>query len=158
VDAYYTLLKAGNPKLEVIKNGESREVLLNKREKAPSGMVFSYDIHPDTIRGIEGGILRNKERSCLVLTSELAYGILTGCIMQKERVEIEAVKNRYYGGNIMCAGLLTLSDIEAHMAERIQRPEVLLLPEIMFDASGTDLLGRHFKELEEGLGIKVEVI
>ena len=58
----------------------------------------------------------------------------------------------------MCAGLLTLSDIEAHMNETEQLPQVLLLPGIMFDASGRDLLGRHFKEIEEGLGIKTEVI
>jgi len=158
VDAYYKLLRARDPMLEVLRNGESREVIVHKPAKTPSGMVFSYDIHPDTISGVERGILRNKEKSCLILTSELAYGILTGCITQRDRVEIEIARNRYYGGNIMCAGLLTLSDIEIHMAERIRQPEVLLLPGIMFDTSGRDLLGRHFKELEENLGIKVEVI
>jgi hypothetical protein len=121
-------------------------------------MVFDYDIHPDTINGIESGILRNGDSRCLLLTSELAYGILTKCILQNDRVKIEAAKNRYFGGNIMCAGLLTISDIEAHIAGMEQRPEVLLLPEIMFDSAGKDLLGRHFKEIEEGLGIKIEVI
>jgi hypothetical protein len=58
----------------------------------------------------------------------------------------------------VCAGLLTLQDIEAHLADSIDRPEVVLLPGIMFDISGKDLTGRHFKEIEESLGIKVEVI
>lgn len=158
VDAYYRALKAGHPKLEILRNGECKEIVVNKQAKAPSGMVLNYDIHPDEIEDIERRILRNREGSCLLLTSDLAYGILTGCIMQNDRVKIEAVKNRYFGGNIMCAGLLTLSDIEAHMTVREQRPEVLLLPGIMFDSAGRDLLGRHFKEVEESLGIKVEVI
>lgn len=158
VDAYYKTYKARNPRVEVQRIGESREIIIHKQSSSPSGMVFSYDIHPDTILGIERGILRNRDKSCLILTSELAYDLLISCIAEKGRVEIETVRNRCFGGNIMCAGLLTISDIEAHMAGRTKQPEVVLLPEIMFDASGRDLLGRHFKELEMGLGIKVEVI
>ncbi len=158
VDAYYKILKAGNPEIKILSGGEYREIVVNKKAKTPSGMVFDYDIHPDEIEDIERAILRNRDRSCLLLTSELAYGILTGCIMQNDRVEIEAVKNRYFGGNIMCAGLLTVSDIEAHLSERGVKPEVLVLPGIMFDTAGRDLLGRQFKEVEEGLGIKVEVV
>lgn len=158
VEAYYMLQKSVNPRVQIQRNGESMEAIVYKQASSSSGMVFSYDIHPDTILGIERAILRNRNKSCLILTSELAYGILTGCSIEKDRVEIEAVRNLCFGGNIMCAGLLTIGDIEAHMAGRIQRPEVLLLPEIMFDVSGRDLLGRHFKELEESLGIKVEVV
>jgi NifB/MoaA-like Fe-S oxidoreductase len=156
VDAYYMTQKARNPRVEVQRNGESEEIIIDKQANSPSGMVFNYDVHPDTILGIERAILRNRDKSCLLLTSELAYDILTSCI--KEKVKIEAVTNRCFGGNIMCAGLLTIGDIEAHMAMRPQQPGVVLLPEIMFDASGRDLLGRHFKELEEGIGIKVEVV
>jgi len=133
-------------------------IVIDKKAKTPSGLVFNYDIHPDTIKGIEKGILRSKGARCLILTSELAFDLLTGCIPQRQGISIEAVRNRYFGGNIMCAGLLTLSDIEAHMSETEQLPQVLMLPGIMFDASGRDLLGRHFKEIEEGLGIKTEVI
>ena len=158
VDAFYRILKARSPKLEVLRNGECKDIIVNKQAKATSGMIFNYDIHPDTIRGIESVILRNKESQCLLLTSELAYSILTDCIPQNDRIKIEVVKNTYFGGNIMCAGLLTLSDIEAHISEMVKKPEVLLLPEIMFDTAGRDLLGRHFKEIEEALGIKLEVI
>jgi len=158
VDAFWRIFKAGSPELEVLRNGEPVHIVIDKRAKTPSGLVFNYDIHPDTIKGIEKGILRSKGARCLILTSELAFDLLTGCIPQRQDLSIEAVRNRYFGGNIMCAGLLTLSDIEAHMNETEQLPQVLLLPGIMFDASGRDLLGRHFKEIEEGLGIKTEVI
>ncbi len=158
VDAYYMALRACNPVLEVLRHGETRDIIVKKTAKVASGMVFNYDIHPEAIDEIERGIIRSRGRRCLLITSELAYGILTGCITQNDNMKIEAVRNNYFGGNIMCAGLLTLSDIEAHVAGRVQLPEVLMLPGIMFDSAGRDLLGRHFKEMEEGLGIKVEVI
>jgi NifB/MoaA-like Fe-S oxidoreductase len=158
VDAYYRTLKACCPVLEILRAGELRHITVDKPEKDASGMVFNYDIHPETIDEIERAILRNRGSRCLIITSELAYGILNCCIMQNDRVKIEAVKNNYFGGNIMCAGLLTLSDIEAHLGSRVHRAEVIMLPGIMFDSSGRDLLGRHFKEMEQGLGIKVEVI
>jgi len=158
VDSYYRVLKGCNPRLELLRNGELKDVVVGKQAKAASGMVFSYDIHPDEINDIEKAILRNKSSRCLLLTSKLAYSILSTCIPQDEMIKIEAVSNDYFGGNIMCAGLLTLKDIEAHMAGRAGQADVLLLPGIMFDSSGRDLLGRHYKEMEENLGIKLEVI
>ncbi len=158
VDAYYKAYKAGDPAVEIQRCGEALGLVLQKRPDSPSGMVFNYDIHPDTILDIQRGLLRNKGKSCLILTSQLAYDMLKGCIPEEGGAEIEAVNNECFGGNIMCAGLLTVSDIEAHLHRRGKEPEVLLLPGIMFDTSGQDLLGRHFMELEEKLGIKVEVI
>jgi NifB/MoaA-like Fe-S oxidoreductase len=156
--AYYMAQKAGNPELEVYRNGRTEKLTIAKPAASASGMVFNYDIHPDTILDIEKSILRNRGKRCLLLTSELAYEIIKLCVEQKYGVETEAVKNACFGGNIMCAGLLTIGDIEAHMAARQRSVEVILLPEIMFDTSGRDLLGRHFKELEASLGIKVEVV
>lgn len=158
VDAYYKILKDDSPRLEIQRGGEFWDIKVTKCAKAPSGMVFSYDVHPDEIEDIKRAILRNREKSCLIITSSLAYDILSCCIRQMDGVKIETVPNRYFGGNIMCAGLLTLSDIEAHLADMEKKPEVLLLPGVMFDSSGRDLLGRHFKEIEEGLGIIAEVV
>ena len=158
VDAFLRLFKDGLPELEVLRNGELMNMVIKKRAKTPSGMVFNYDIHPDTITEIEKGLLRNRGIRSLLLTSELSYDLLKSCIPERQGMNIEAVRNRYFGGNIMCAGLLTVGDIEAHMSEKEQLPQVLLLPGIMFDTSGRDLLGRHFKEIEEDLGIKTEVI
>lgn len=158
VDAYYTAQKAGNPELEVDRGGKTEKIVIDKPAASTSGMVFNYDIHPETILDIKRTIQRNRDKNCLVLTSELAYEIIKACIEQDSKAETEAVKNLCFGGNIMCAGLLTIGDIEAHMAARKKPSEVLLLPGIMFDTSGRDILGRHFKELEDSLGIKVEVV
>ncbi|HWQ29993.1 MAG TPA: DUF512 domain-containing protein [Negativicutes bacterium] len=158
VDAYYMAQRSENPELEVLRNGKIIKMVIDKQAASTSGMVFNYDIHPDTILDIEKSILRNRGKSFLVLTSELAYEIIKACVQRNFGVETEAVKNLCFGGNIMCAGLLTIGDIEAHMDARQKPVEVLLLPEIMFDTAGRDLLGRHFKELEESLGIKVEVV
>lgn len=158
VAAYYMAYEAGSPSVELLRSGNILRLVLDKQPASPSGMVFNYDVHPDTILEIKRGISRNKGRSCLVLTSELAYNLLTGCIPDMGGAEIEAVRNEFFGGNILCAGLLTISDIESHLGGRAKLPEVVLLPGIMFDTSGRDLLGSHFMELEEKLGLKVEVI
>lgn len=157
-DAYYSILKSGNPRLQVLRGGEAVEVEIKKQAKAASGLVFNYDIHPDEINAIKKGILRNSGSRCLLLASELAYPILAACIEQNASVRIEAVRNGYFGGNIACAGLLTIHDIEAHIRSLKAQTDVVMLPSIMFDSSGRDLMGRHYKEIEEGLGIKVEVI
>jgi len=158
VDAYYKVYEAGRPGVELLRNGNILRLVLDKQPASPSGLVFNYDVHSDTILGIKRGISGNKGRSCLILTSELAYCMLAGCIPDRGGVEIEAVRNEFFGGNILCAGLLTVSDIKLHLEGKTKLPEVLLLPGIMFDVSGRDLLGSHFMELEEELGIKVVVI
>jgi len=158
VDAYYKAYEAGNPAIELERDGMTVEIPIEKQPDASSGMVFNYDVHPDTILGIKKGISRNRGKTCLILTSELAYDMLSLCISDVQGVKIEAVRNGFFGGNIQCAGLLTLSDIEAHLDRRLPLPQVILLPGIMFDNNGRDLMGRHFMELEEKLGIKAEVI
>lgn len=157
-DAYYKAYEAGNPTIELERGEKIFETLVEKPVDSSSGMVFNYDIHPDTILGIKKGLSRNKGKSCLILTSELAYDLLSFCISDKREAEMEAVRNEFFGGNILCAGLLTLIDIEAHLGRRGSLPQVILLPGIMFDTAGRDLMGRHFMELEEKLGIKAEVI
>lgn len=157
-DAYYKAYEAGNPTIELERGGKIFETLVEKPVDSSAGMVFNYDIHPDTILGIKKGISRNRGKSCLILTSELAYDLLSFCITDKQEAEMEAVRNEFFGGNILCAGLLTLTDIEAHLGRRRSLPQVILLPGIMFDTVGRDLMGRHFIELEEKLGIKAEVI
>lgn len=158
VDAYYRLFKACDPRLEILRQGMPVDIVVRKPAKTSSGLVFNYDIHPDEIIAIEKAILRNRGSRCLLLTSELARPILAAGIKQDGHTLIEAARNSYFGGNIMCAGLLTVSDIEVHMAGRAEQVDVLLLPGIMFDSAGRDLLGRHYEEIEEKLGIRVEVI
>lgn len=158
VDAYYKLFELKNPEVELLRAGERLVKTVEKQKKTASGMVFSYDIHPETVKDIERVLNRYKRKQCLVLTSELAYETLAKCVQISGNVRLEAVKNNFFGGNIICAGLLTVKDIEQHLDKSSVLPEVLLLPAIIFDTAGRDLLGRHFKEIEEGLGIIVEVI
>lgn len=158
VDAYYRLFELENPKVEFLRAGDRCERIVEKRKNEASGMVFNYDIHPDTIKDIERVLARNKGRRCLIATSELAYGILAQCIQITENIRLEAVENGFLGGNIMCAGLLTVKDIEKHLLKSQILPEVVLLPAVIFDKTGRDLLGIHFKELEETIGIKVEIV
>ncbi|MGE5630038.1 MAG: DUF512 domain-containing protein [Caulobacteraceae bacterium] len=158
VDAYYKLFELENPVLDILRDGNKVTKAIKKQRKASSGAVFNYDIHPGTISDIERALRRNAKRECLILTSELAFNTLSSCIQESGNFKIEPVKNGFFGGNIMCAGLLTIKDLKSHLEKRHELPEVLLLPSIIFDISGRDLLGEHFKTLEDSLGVKVEII
>ena len=70
-------------------------------------------------------------------------------------MRLEAVPNRFFGGSIAAAGLLTTLDFAAAIKNirsrapfgRGQDYDLLLLPGIAFDSRGRDLLGRRYSHL-----------
>jgi hypothetical protein len=93
-----------------------------------------------------------------MLVSKLGYGIINKVIESNETLKVEIVANSYFGGNIMCAGLLVLEDIEAALRAQYKLPQVVFLPQVMFDEKGRDLVGRHYMELEQEFDIEVVVL
>jgi hypothetical protein len=158
VDAFYKILSAKNPRIDLKRNQSVISVNMVKEKDMASGLVFHYDMHPDTIIEIEKVIKRNKNKRLLLLTSELAYPMMIQCTPKNDWIRIDKVENTFFGGNIGCAGLLTISDIIEHLSQLKKLPDVILLPSIMFDASGKDLTGVHYMHLEELFEIKIEVI
>jgi putative radical SAM enzyme (TIGR03279 family) len=67
----------------------------------------------------------------IVLTGEYAAPILRALFDEHgfNDVDVKAVKNRYFGGNIMVAGLLTGQDLRVALAE-IPESTVCLLPDV----------------------------
>lgn len=66
------------------------------------------------------------------------------------------VRNLTYGGNIVCAGLLMVSDFRTALKESLRklrrvgvRPDLILLPEVAFDRYGDDLKCENFRSLQE---------
>lgn len=158
VDAYYKLYRSENPAVGIQREGIVHELTIKKEKNTTAGLVFNYDIHPDTVEDIKRVVRRNSNRSCLLLTSKLAYPILTACMDMRSDLGIGCVENGYFGGNIACAGLLTVPDILAYLEAVEPKPQVVLLPSIMFDPSGRDLLGRHYSVIEERFGILLEIV
>lgn len=158
VDAYYKLFNARNPEVKYLREDQETAVVLQKPKKASAGLVFNYDIHPDTISHIQRVLSRNEGIRRMILTSELAYKIICECIEQSDTIKIEAIENRFFGGNIRCAGLLTVEDAVRHLKSCSFRPQLALLPAIMFDRRGRDLTGRSCDEITAATGVAVEII
>lgn len=158
VDAYNRLFAAEDPTVELDRQGKIITLRLQKRKNTTAGLVFNYDIAPETASRIKRTVEKYEGKSCMVLTSLLGFEIIKLVLSNHNELNIKAVKNSYFGGNIMCAGLLVLKDIEAELKMQEKLPEVLFLPQIMFDEKGRDLTGRHYLELEQDYNIVFEIV
>lgn len=156
-DAYYKLLNEKNPRLRIMRRSKMLYCQIKKARDTSSGLVFNYDMEQDTIDRIEGVLNRSRGQKCLLLTSGLAFDRIKLCI-KSNNVNIQAVDNSYFGGNIMCAGLLTLRDIMEYLQALDEKPERVILPAIMFDHKGRDLLGEHYMNIYDDLGINIDIV
>lgn len=158
VDAYNRLYAASNPEVSFEKDEELFSCFIDKNKNAASGLVFNYDIDPEAAARMKRRIVKYSSKECLLLVSKLGYGIISKVIESSESVKVEIVANGYFGGNIICAGLLILEDIEDALRAQCKLPQVVFLPQVMFDEKGRDLVGRHYMELEEKFDIEVVVM
>jgi hypothetical protein len=171
VDAFEKIRRAGGMvPLELSRGGEAFFTVIEKRALASSGLVMDYDVHPGLPAAIGRVINGSGCSSALLLTSLLAKDVIR-CICPDipadAGLEIMPVVSRYFGGNIMSAGLLTVEDYAAAWAERAggagstegPRPDLILLPAAAFDSRGRgrDLTGRSYHELADITGTKVMV-
>lgn len=158
VDAYKRLYTASNPEVSFEKDGKLLSCFIDKNKNSRSGLVFNYDIDPEAEARMKRKIEKFSSKKCLLLVSKLGYGIISKVLESSEIVKIEVVANSYFGGNIMCAGLLVLEDIEDTLRAQYTLPQVVFLPQVMFDEKGRDLVGRHYIELEEKFDIEIVVL
>lgn len=162
VDAFKRVLGRKNPLVEVLRRGESFSASIIKEKGLRSGLVFDYDIDPDTVRDIIRAARRGKARGALLLASELGFGALS---MGLEKflpggpaVRTVAVKNRFFGGTIGCAGLLTVEDMLDAMTGHLPGYGVVIVPGIAFDYRGRDMTGRSFLDLRLEGGPEVQLL
>lgn len=86
-----------------------------------------------------------------VLTGEYAAPILRGLFDEHgfDAVEVKAVKNRYFGGNIKVAGLLTGQDLSAALGE-VDPTRICLVPDVCL-SEGRFLDGLALEDLPRPL-------
>ncbi len=164
VDGFNKAYSSGSTQLKVKR--ENAEILLSieKPEKTSPGFIVSYDIEPDLIKKISAVVRNHNAERVLILTSELAYEVMRQFLNLNElhfSYNLRKAKNKFFGGTIKCAGLLTVEDINEKIEDFLKTnpaPDLILLPPIMFDFKGSDLLGRSMKEIEERFGIAVDTI
>lgn len=158
VDAYNKLFAASKPEVSFIRNEKLMSCIIDKDKNSSSGLIFNYDIDPEDADRIRRTVRKFDSKKCLMLVSKLGYGIMSKVLEDYKELEVKVAVNNFFGGNIICAGLLVLEDIEAALKQQDKLPEVMFLPEIMFDEKGRDLTGRHYMELEEKYGINVIIL
>lgn len=161
VHAFEMVHHAASPLLDVQRGKEVFQVRLPKRAGERPGLVVEWDLDPALVDALAGEVRRRRARRVLVLASQLGRPLLEAGILafggSDLKIEVMAVENRFFGGSIACAGLLTVADFQEALEERWsgKRPpfDLILLPGAAFDARGRDLTGRSYRELEEKCGV-----
>jgi len=129
---------------------------------AAHGVVLDYDVDPRQVdRAV--GLMQRARGATLILTGALAAPLIALALRRAAPDadwRVVTVENRFFGGSIMAAGLLTVGDIIAagRAAAREGRPALILLPGRPFDERGRDLLGQSYFDVAEALGAPVELI
>lgn len=138
----------------MLRGAEKKSLRINKPAQATSGIVVEYDLHPAVPQAIRRILNRTRAKRPIVATSSLAYPVLAEALqaeIQAAQLQLQAVKNNFFGGNIRSAGLLVVDDYLAALSGLAG--DLIILPPISFDTKGKDLSRRHYTEIEQGLGI-----
>jgi len=168
VEAFTLVSRPGKRRLR-IKRGDglllrTEEVALDLSPGERSGIVLEWDADPVIVELVEEACRRYGARRAVVFTSELAVEVVRAILEPvRQVVEVCAVPNRFFGGSIACAGLLTVADFVQGWEEKSRRkcgvqPDLILLPGVAFDFWGRDLTGRSYRELAGVTGLAVEVL
>ncbi|HHV79401.1 MAG TPA: DUF512 domain-containing protein [Firmicutes bacterium] len=155
--AFQMCLKAENPVLRVYRGGERLEIMLRKRAEEESGIVMYDDISYDTLVQLAGYL--SARRSMVIATSTIAAKCVNAAVetcarlaSTEARAKVLDVQNRFFGGSIRCAGLLTAYDIMEKLETELPRDALVVLPQRAFDWRGRDLTGRSYSTIWQKTG------
>lgn len=167
VQAFNEIYKTASPVLKIKRGDEQKYVRLDKNSRERSGLVMDYDIDPDLIKDINRVIRRRRVSKALVLTSELAGPVINMALKQfyqgAAEIRVVVVRNRFFGGSIKAAGLLTIKDFQIALADFFNehpgwQPELVLLPGLAFDHQGRDLTDLSYMDLGEKYGTVIDIL
>ncbi|MBO8128783.1 MAG: DUF512 domain-containing protein [Peptococcaceae bacterium] len=162
VEAYRRLKNSTGPLVEYRRRGLHHRVRLDKTSGTASGAVFDYDIDPVMLDDIRNSL----DENTLLAASLLGIPVLRKALeteIYEDRVRLCPVPNRWFGGSIACAGLLTVQDILAAVRgyltdKRGWQPKKLLVPAAPFDYRGRDLRGVSYLDLQQACDLPVKVV
>lgn len=163
VEAFRIIARAAHPRLTCRRGEDCGQLGMAKDGNASSGLVFHYDIDPDSAEGLALAIRRHRARRPFALTSRLAYQVVRRAVAElvPGALEVRAVENRFFGGSIMAGGLLVVEDFLAPVVAgelRAAGADLVAVPALAFDDRGCDLVGRSYLELAEAWGCPVELV
>jgi len=149
-DAHDILVRAASPAVTVSRAGQAVDLALQKRAGEHSGAVMRHDIDRKRLGTVLRRLRGHNGRSAII-TSRLAARFWRGVVRRESlgACGVFVAENTFYGGNIACAGLLTVQDFSEVMQSRWFRdwaPALVLLPQEPFDPEGRDLVGVDWRE------------
>lgn len=156
VDAFYKIKKAKNPKIEFYRSAQKLRATIKKEKKESSGLIMSYDLSLNEINKVKRFAAESRREknnlSTVILSSQLAYpffkNFLKEYLNNQYNFELYKVENKFFGGSIIAAGLLINKDLIFVLNQIDKEIDRILLPKIIYDYYGNDLLGNHYTELE----------
>ena len=163
VDAYRLINQSRAVSVRLEREG--RQLLLHWINGSQgSGITMEYDFDPERAESIKNAI-QTAPGFVLVLCSEFAHDVFQKAMelvgAPRDRFCAVAVPNRTFGGTIHCAGLLTGDDYLAAWRDYCTghpAPGAILLPGESFNSLGTDLTGRHVREIGRAAGCPVALV
>lgn len=166
VDAFYQIKEAKNPVVEVQRADQKKKIIIEKNKNEASGLIMSYDLSrkvKNTLEAYAAESSKNKKGITVIMASEAGYDLLADLLKEyrmnnNEYLKLLKVKNEVFGASIIAAGLLTNSDLARSLKMIDGEIEKIILPEIIYDYYGNDLLGEHYTELEENFRAEVVLI
>ncbi|MBZ4688350.1 MAG: radical superfamily enzymePDZ protein [Clostridiales bacterium] len=166
VEAFQNVKKLSRMYLKINRAGQEMNLELQKEKDEAPGFVMDYDMAPETIDDILEIISRYRPERVLVLASYLGYQVLQKALEQYipegVKLYIQPVRNEFFGGSIMAAGLLVVEDFKVALREwnynHSEKIELILLPAAAFDHTGRDLTGTSYWEIADYTDCPIVVI
>lgn len=165
VDAFYQVKKAENPVLEIQRSGKKEKIIIKKDKNKNSGLIMSYDlslIEKQKLENYANLSKQNKKGLTVILASKAGYllieSLISRYLVNNKNLKLLKVENKFFGASIIAAGLLTNSDLIKTLAQLSENIEKIILPAVVYDYYGNDLLGNHYSQLEEKFAAEVILI
>ena len=163
VDAFYKTKSAQNPKLELKRKENQISLKLSKDKNQSSGLIMSYDLSLEQKRKLEAYAEESKKMQndnlTVIMCSELAFSFLRDFLQpylnSNQNLKLLQTENDFLGGLIIAAGLLTNQDLIKTLNKVDKKIKRIILPEIIYDYYGNDLLGQHYSQLETEFAAEV---
>jgi len=153
VDAFHRAREAQDPCLTVLRHHRQLQLSLAKKKDESPGFTVSYDLDPAQLERVRRCLRPGQETLMLVSPAAYPLWLLARESFGLEGLSLVAVQPLFFGGNIRCAGLLTVSDFAAALRQH-QSPGRVLVPAVAFDSGGRDMQGHHFSRLNaEGVAV-----
>jgi len=161
-DAFSLVRKKANTNLKLLRKGTGIHIEMLKAAGEASGLVMDYDIDSSIREDIRRICIRNRRKKIWIMASMLGAPILRELLKDMDaEAEVVETENLFFGGSIMCAGLLTVEDFlmaYEKIRAKVKQGDALVLPAIAFDQQGKDLTGCFYREIEKATGISTIIL